>query len=202
MRSSEFFQATRLPVRIAPSWAILTGQMPTRRDLLKTLAVVSAAPALAQRAAQQAPVQESVERWFTPPQFELLTRLADMIIPRSDTPGAADAGVPAIIESAVRRREPLQERFRLGLADVDAAAKSKHGHAFTELAESEQIALLQAMSEDRFFKLLKDMTVEAYYSTEEGLRTELGWNANTYLDEFQGCTHPEHQAPDANKSRS
>ncbi len=42
------------------------------------------------------------------------------------------------------------------------------------------------------FKLLKDMTVDYYYSTEAGLVTELGYKGNTYLSDFPGCTHPEH----------
>ena len=45
-----------------------------------------------------------------------------------------------------------------------------------------------------FFTLLKGATVDAYYSTQEGLKTELGWNANTFLSEFKGCTHKEHQS--------
>ena len=39
-----------------------------------------------------------------------------------------------------------------------------------------------------------DSTIDHYYATREGLQQELGWNANTYLTEFQGCTHEEHKA--------
>jgi hypothetical protein len=48
------------------------------------------------------------------------------------------------------------------------------------------------------FTLLKDLTIDAYYRTKAGLMQELGWNANTYLPEFKGCTH-EH-APVASLS--
>ena len=44
----------------------------------------------------------------------------------------------------------------------------------------------------KHFKRLRDTTIEQYYNTREGLQTELGWNANTYVAEFKGCTHPEH----------
>jgi hypothetical protein len=37
------------------------------------------------------------------------------------------------------------------------------------------------------------MTVEAYYSTEIGLAQELGYQGNSYLREFPGCQHEEHQ---------
>jgi hypothetical protein len=46
----------------------------------------------------------------------------------------------------------------------------------------------------KFFAMVKDMTVDAYYKTEAGLKTELGWHGNTFLPEFVGCDHPEHQA--------
>jgi hypothetical protein len=41
--------------------------------------------------------------------------------------------------------------------------------------------------------MMKDMTIDRYYSSREGLSQELGWHGNTYLTEFKGCTHPEHQ---------
>ena len=42
--------------------------------------------------------------------------------------------------------------------------------------------------------IAKDLTIEGYYTSKPGLTVELGWNANTFLAEFQGCAHPEHQA--------
>jgi hypothetical protein len=68
------------------------------------------------------------------------------------------------------------------------------------LTPQQQIAVLTPLSLDsgsslgKFFKMVKDMTVDAYYKTEAGLKTELGWHGNTYLPEFKGCTHPEHQS--------
>jgi len=67
-------------------------------------------------------------------------------------------------------------------------------------SEEQQIALLTPLSLDpdsplgRFFALVKDMTIDAYYKTEAGLKTELGWHGNTYLASFPGCDHPEHHS--------
>ena len=61
------------------------------------------------------------------------------------------------------------------------------------------MALLERLNREsgtegaRWFRLLKDTTIDQYYGTREGLQKELGWDANTYLPEFKGCTHPEHQ---------
>jgi hypothetical protein len=121
-------------------------------------------------------------RFFTDQEFALLAVLVDLIIPRTDTPGARDAKVHHIIDGSVR---PAQERaWRDGL-------KAMTGMNFHRLSQAEQTAVLEKGGE--FFRLLKGATVDAYYSTREGLVQELGWNFNTYLPEFKGCTHPEHQ---------
>jgi hypothetical protein len=36
--------------------------------------------------------------------------------------------------------------------------------------------------------------VDGYYSSKERQADELGWHGNTFLTEFKGCTHPEHQS--------
>lgn len=146
-----------------------------RRELLKTLAVV---PALAQ--AQTAPPQPL-------PNADVLARVTDLIIPRSETPGAVDAGVPQLIEARTRRDARFQRRLA-------AALKEIADKRFLELAEAEQVALLQSIESTPAFKVIKDATIDAYYSTKEGLAQELGWHGNTHLEEFPGCTHPEHKA--------
>ena len=41
--------------------------------------------------------------------------------------------------------------------------------------------------------MMKGLTVDGYYTSQAGLTQELGWHGNTFLTEFKGCTHPEHQ---------
>jgi hypothetical protein len=77
-------------------------------------------------------------------------------------------------------------------------ARRDHGAAFDRLEESRQIALLTEISQapegrlGRFFTLVKDLTVDGYYTSKEGLTQELGWQGNTFVAEFKGCAHPEH----------
>jgi hypothetical protein len=47
--------------------------------------------------------------------------------------------------------------------------------------------------EERFFKAIKNMTIDGYYTSKIGIHQELQYKGNTYLKEFKGCTHPEHQ---------
>ena len=44
-----------------------------------------------------------------------------------------------------------------------------------------------------FFRTIKSMTITGYYTTEIGLRQELGDDGRMVLGAFEGCTHPEHQ---------
>ena len=130
---------------------------------------------------------------FSTAELAGLAALADAIIPRTDTPGAADAGVPAVIERRFAANPQLAERFRTGMQALDSDAQSRFHAAFAALTPAQQVELLTPRQQDPFFRMIKDMTVEGYYSTRAGLSQELGWHGNTFLTEFKGCTHPEHQ---------
>ena len=146
---------------------------PTRRDVLVTMAAIAA------------PAAEGQPSFLTAAELATLTVLVDAIIPRTDTPGAADAGVPAYIDRRLAANAQLAERFRAGIKAL--------GADFPALSATQRTELLQARQDDPFFQLVKSMTVDGYYTSKEGLAGELGWHGNTYLTEFKGCTHPEHQ---------
>lgn len=182
--------------------------MPSRRDAIKTAAVaVTGAAAWSQQHQHDQKDSSLVQvekgpyepKAFTATEFATLSRMVDLIIPRTETPGALDARVPALIDTSLSRNEPMQKTWKEGLAGLDAAARGQHQSAFAQLQEPQQIAVLTPMSEQpetplgRFFTAVKGMTIDLYYSTPEGLKQELGWNANTYLPKWTGCTHPEHQ---------
>jgi hypothetical protein len=154
----------------------------TRREALIAVAAL---------AAPLAPAQTII---LTATELAVLTPLVDAIIPRTDTPGASDAGVPAAIDRRLAGSPPAAEQFRAGLRALDAAAETKFGASFGALTVAQRTELLQARLEDPFFRTVKGMTVDAYYTSKEGLAGELGWHGNTYLPEFKGCTHPEHQS--------
>ena len=155
---------------------------PTRRELLVTIAALTTpSPVQAQPAV------------LTAAELESLKALVDVIIPRTDTPGASDAGVPAIIDRRLAASPELAERYRTGMQALDADAHARFGTAFSALAPQQQLELLKGREQDPFFRMMKDMTVDGYYTSKEGLTEELGWHGNTFLTEFKGCTHPEHQ---------
>lgn len=172
---------------------------PNRRTAVKGMVAASAAalfPILPAGAQHAHPPASASSAAYTPQiirgtQRDLLTAVCDRIIPRTDTPGAADAGVADEIDWMATRREGLANAVSGALRRVEAAA----GRPFTALSPEEQDQVLTRMSSElqsddgRAFSLLKNLTIDAYYSSKPGLNGELGWDANTYLREFTGCTH-------------
>lgn len=149
----------------------------------------------------QAPA--SAPRYFNQSDMALLNRLTDLIIPPTGSPGAAEAGVPAYIDLVVSSNSNHQQIYTEGLAWLNAEAKRSHERSFTELEESQQIALLTPLSEavdqDRdstpqakFFRALKSMTADGYYTSKVGLMQELGFKGSSVLAEFPACDLPEH----------
>lgn len=167
--------------------------MSTRREWIQIGALAAAAPlAPCQQHEHGAETKPSprTARYFRPAEITLLEQVVERILPKTDTPGAAEAGVAYFIDwqahtdrrrgAALRRDLNWVRRKGFGGKDV-----------------SGQVALLTAWSQGageplRIFQLFKGLTIDGYYGTREGLQTELGWNANTFLREFPGCTHPEH----------
>jgi hypothetical protein len=178
---------------------IIVHLMSTRRELLKTAAAAVALPAArAQHQHADAGLVQLAKPYkpkvLKPAQMEWVAKLVDLIIPRSETPGASDAGVPAYIDRTLSRNARTKTRFLEGMTQLDAAAQQKYGAPFPALSVERQTEMLTSISSEKFFKLAKDLTVDGYYTSKPGLTIELGWNANTFLSEFKGCTHPEHQA--------
>ena len=122
-----------------------------------------------------------------------LAALVDTIIPRTDTPGASDTGVPGFIDRRLAANSQLAGLFREGIKSIDAEAQSRYGGTYASITPAQRIEILTGRQDEPFFKALKGFTVDAYYTSEAGLTEELGWHGNTFLPEFPGCTHPEHQ---------
>jgi hypothetical protein len=183
--------------------------MQTRREALKIIGAVgvtcafpfSANELYGQHVHDHEALQEAqppAPKFFNPAQLLVISRLTDLIIPPTDTPGAAAAGVPAYIDLVVNENPPLQATFREGLSRLDTISASKfNGAAFLQLTEAQQIEILTALSEatdpdGAFFHALKNLTADGYYTSRIGLIQELGYNGDAVLAAFPQSTIPEH----------
>ena len=155
-------------------------------------ALVSIAAGLSVRSL---PAQEAYEPvTFSAEEFDLLGIVVDMILPASDTPGAREVGVHAMIDEDLAKSSDPLETLRNGLAALRA-------EGFADMEMPQRVAVLTRFeggsgANKDFFETVKGLTIDAYYSTEVGLVQELGYQGNTYLDEFPGCTH-DHKLEDA-----
>jgi glucoside 3-dehydrogenase (cytochrome c) hitch-hiker subunit len=150
-------------------------------------------------------LQEWTLRVLTARQNEAVVTLTELIIPQTDTPGAKAARVNRFIDAVLHDARPAdRDSFLRGLAWMDERSRALFGKDFLGATAAEQTALLTRLSkegnpdgEDRigieFFQAIKSMTINGYYTTEIGLRQELGDDGQLFLGQFLGCTHPEHQ---------
>jgi hypothetical protein len=154
------------------------------------------------------PAGAYVPHFFKPEEFETVEVLTEMIIPTDDKPGAREAQVASYIDfvvfSAAEHEPDLPREWAGGLALLDRISKENYGRAFREIAAAERERLLMEMSLPErdasarhpgysFYRLVKEMTVEGFYSSRVGLIDVLEYQGLAYLSEFPGCTHPEHQ---------
>ena len=118
-------------------------------------------------------------RFFTEQEAAAVAAIAEQIIPADEDPGAIDAGVPNFIDKQlVGPYKRFQERYRSGIAGVDAASREMRGKAFVEMGWDDQTALLKAMESGKvkgpawqeqtaaaFFDLIRDHTMQGFYGS-------------------------------------
>jgi len=174
-----------------------------RRAMLKLVALAAVSPKLnaLQNAAvchmddatAAAPATAYKLQFFTEEENQLLDQMMEIIIPADDhSPGAHAAKTSLLADLLIFSDEDVvKKRWRSGLALMQkAAAHSSLASALDQAASNEENPQTEL---ERFFVSLKQMTVDAYYTSEIGIHQDLEYQGNTYLAAFPGCTHPEHQ---------
>jgi hypothetical protein len=149
-------------------------------------------------------VQDWTPRVLTARQNEAVVALTELIIPQTETPGAKAALVNRFIDGVLNDARPAdRDTFLRGLAWIDERSRALFGNDFVSATSADQTALLTRLSSEgnsageaplgvEFFQAIKSMTINGYYTTQVGLRQELGDDGQLFHAEFAGCTHPEH----------
>lgn len=119
-----------------------------RRELLKRamiLAGASAIPANLQALAAE-PGKKPGARHLDAKRYALLIAVADTLVPRDDTPGAVDAGVPARFDALLRDWAAPDRRAKLtaALDRIEAKAQDSEKTAFADLPADKRHDLLSA----------------------------------------------------------
>ena len=153
-------------------------------------------------AAKTAP-KATAPKFFNAPQMALIATVSELIIPTDDhSKGAIAAEVPAFIDLMISESPAETKKLWTdGLVALDQMSKTKFQADFNKATKEQQTQMLTEISqnerspkttEERFFRAIKNMTIDGYYTSEIGIKDELQYKGNTYLKEFKGCTHPEH----------
>ncbi|MBB6520366.1 gluconate 2-dehydrogenase subunit 3 family protein [Pseudoteredinibacter isoporae] len=119
-----------------------------------------------------------------------LAAMVEAVIPRTDTPGAVDAGVPNFVEHMVQHWLSDAERalFLKGFRALQVASREKHSREFSQLTMDQQLDFLEALEDEAsgspwydfanvqrqyvegapFICQLKELTIFGFYSSEVG----------------------------------
>ena len=147
--------------------------------------------------------------FFTKEQALIVAELSEIIIPKTSTPGAKEAGVPAFIDDMVKEVYPQadKDRFIKGLTEFDADAQNTYGDSFASLKKEDQIALVkkhhdEALSNSTvggsvgwwragsgggkpFILEMKELTLLGFFTSEPGATQVLQYNM--VPGPFKGC---------------
>lgn len=151
--------------------------------------------------------KETTAEWkpafLTTDQLSFVSEVAEIIIPRTDTPGAKDVGVPALIDQMLKDvfAKADQDRFVAGLTEFDAQARQQHGRGFLELERAQQTAFLTSVTETAmaaerahsgpppfprpFVLLTREITLLGYFMSQPGATKVLQYNPMP--GPFRGC---------------
>jgi hypothetical protein len=135
------------------------------------------------------------------PVFDLLSAVADTIVPTTDTAGAIDARVPTLFDALLVTWASGERRYELtqALARIDAKSRETSGKPFAGLSPQQRTDLLSSFDKqalkvlpgkpadagtdlragpnhaDRGYAKLKELIVLLYYMSEPALTQELSY---------------------------
>lgn len=129
-------------------------------------------------------------RTLNPDQQALVTTIAEMIIPETDTPGATSVKVPEFIDLILTEWASDDEKaaFLAGLHDIEVRAAAKGSSPFIDLPAAKKVELLTALdaaSADKggaglAFARLKGLTLYGYFTSrrveQEVLKVQIFFN--------------------------
>jgi hypothetical protein len=142
---------------------------------------------------------KSSGHFLMPQEHALVNEMAETIIPADSKSGGAKAAKVADYidqELSERASEARQTDFREGLRLTELMTQHYCGKSFLDASPEERIAVFTVISsniamselpEVRFFKDLRSMTIDGYYTSKIGIHDDLEYKGNVVLQEYVGC---------------
>ena len=138
--------------------------------------------------------------FFTEDQAGIISEMAEIMIPKTDTPGAKDVGVPKFIDQLIKEcfKKEDQDSFLAGLKTFDDDAKAAYGSTFLELDAAKQQEHVKkihdaavdavkkgGLKERPFILRVKELTVVGFFTSEPGATQVLQYEA--VPGAYHGC---------------
>jgi hypothetical protein len=139
--------------------------------------------------------------FLTKEQAAIVTQVSDIIIPKTDTPGASDVGVPSFIDRILKDvySKEDQDRFTSGLQAFDEGAKTAHGEIFMDLDEADQQTYVKKLHDEAiqaerntdpapkrpFVLMMKELTMLGFFTSEVGATQVLQYDP--VPGAYKGC---------------
>ncbi len=138
--------------------------------------------------------------FLTEEQGILVSQVAEVIIPKTDTPGAIEVGVPAFIDLLLKDVYAKEEQdfFLTSLQEFDDKAKEAHGNSFIKLNAEKQAAFVKQMHDDAieasrtqkppkrpFILITKELTMLGFFTSKVGCEQVLQYEA--VPGSYKGC---------------
>ena len=128
------------------------------------------------------------EAFFSDEEFQMITRLANIILPPSEDGTIEEAEVPEFIEFMIKDFSDFKIPIRGGLMSLNAKCNRKYGNHFLNCSENEQLSVLDLIAypdpklkeqkqEVQFFSLLRNLVLTGYFTSKIGI-AELGYKGN------------------------
>jgi hypothetical protein len=126
--------------------------------------------------------------FFTEDEAKTIGALVDMILPRTDTPGALDVKVDVFIDKVIAQTydKEGQQYMRDEISKFNADCKENYGGNFIDLEETKRIEVLKAAEKSNgkfspgvwgatvgeqeeigFYRSMNSMAIWAYFTSEE-----------------------------------
>ena len=136
----------------------------------------------------------SVGQFFSANEMAMLGAIAGTIMPATNTPGAVEAGVPAVVQelASVWGNDDYRRYWRAGLSDM-AKRLQDADRPFVDMTADQKTRALGTLDADvfngsldiGFYRDLKSTVLQAYYMSEPGATEELAYEP--VPGEWVGC---------------
>ncbi|MGH7249337.1 MAG: gluconate 2-dehydrogenase subunit 3 family protein [Pseudomonadota bacterium] len=151
-----------------------------RRDLFKITAGAVVKITAGAAAAASLARADGRPKFFTPEEYALVDALSDAIIPADEKSGGAKAArVVDYIDQTLAEAFEQEERddFRAGLKLFLDTPAGKREALLTRASKNEKHP---RKPEEKFFRLLKEYTIFAYYTSKIGIHDDMDYKGNVY----------------------